>query len=396
MRNNGILLICPSIGIWKIEGDYYFDRKFYDGILAYCSRWQGEVRLAMREMKSQPPKFGLVRYVKNEFSAALTLLAPDELVSSCHMQDVSIVYASGDSFMNLHIAHLCRKKGTSCVFCIENILRTRLQIVFLSSDKLFKKIKRSVWLLFTEIRRRRAFRLSGGLISNGVAAYDEYRQLSSNTLLYFDTRITSDVLITEKELNSRLAYLDRNLPLRLGFSGRLIGIKGADHLIEVANELNIRKVPFTLDIFGSGDLVPVMKEKIQLYGLGDFVKLRGVLDFSKELIPVVKKDIDLYVVCHRQSDPSCTYLETYACGVPIAGYDNRAHKGILNICDVGWSSSLGDVRGLAETIQNLHENRNEIKKKSLNAMRFAREHTFEKTVERRIAHIEEVLNGTSG
>lgn len=33
--------------------------------------------------------------------------------------------------------------------------------------------------------------------------------------------------------------------------------------------------------------------------------------------------------CHRQGDPSCTYLETYACGMPIVGYNNQAHQGIL-------------------------------------------------------------------
>ena len=390
--NDRVMLFCPSVGVWDIDGDYYFDRKFYDGLLAYCSRWPGEIRLAIRAEKREPPQFGLIRYEQREFPASLVLLAFDEKISAKYLQDASIVFASGDNHKNLHLASLCSKSGVKCVYCIEYILETRLQIALLTHKRLMRRIKCVVWLLLMELKRRREFRLSDGLMSNGVPAYNQYRKLIGKTLLYFDTRTTEKTIITEKELNEKLEYLDRNLPLRLGFSGRLIGMKGVDHLVEVARELNKKKVPFTLDIFGGGDMVPLLIERIHLYGLSDKVILRGVVDFSKELVPYVKSSIDLYVVCHLQSDPSCTYLETYACGVPIAGYDNRAHQGILNICDVGWSSPMKDVPRLAELIHRLHENRGEIKRKSINAKKFAEEHTFEKTTKRRISYIEGVLN----
>ncbi len=123
--------------------------------------------------------------------------------------------------------------------------------------------------------------------------------------------------------------------------------------------------------------------------------MQGNVDFSRELIPYVKGSVDLYVVCHRQSDPSCTYLETYACGVPIAGYANQAHQGILDRSDVGWSVPLNDVEGLAELIARLHLQRDEIKVKARNAVSFAHAHTFEKTIEQCMDHCHKTLKGES-
>jgi colanic acid/amylovoran biosynthesis glycosyltransferase len=249
-----------------------------------------------------------------------------------------------------------------------------------------------VWLLLKERKRTQAFRLADGLQANGVPAYDAYASLVPNALLYFDTRNTASMGISDAELSTRLSHLDENAPLRLGFSGRLVGMKGADDLIEIANQLQKRQVPFSFDIFGAGELLPKMQKKIEEYDLGASVRLRGVVDFATELVPYIKSNLDLFVCCHRQSDPSCTYLETYACGVPIAGYNNRAHQGILARHDVGWSVAMNDVKGIVDLIASLNVQRSEIKTKARNAVSFAREHTFEAIFQRRISHCIQILN----
>jgi len=96
--------------------------------------------------------------------------------------------------------------------------------------------------------------------------------------------------------------------------------------------------------------------------------------------------------CHRQGDPSCTYLETCACGMPIVGYNNQAHHGILASNNAGWAVKMNDIKGMADLIISLNNRRDEIKTKSLNAACFAREHTFEATFERRISHCVQVLH----
>ncbi|NTU93705.1 MAG: glycosyltransferase, partial [Chlorobiaceae bacterium] len=96
---------------------------------------------------------------------------------------------------------------------------------------------------------------------------------------------------------------------------------------------------------------------------------------------------DLFVCLHRQSDPSCTYLETLACGVPIVGYNNRAFAGLLARADIGWGAELNDIEGIAGRIAYLNEHRSEIAGRSANSIVFARQHGFETTFRNRIDHL---------
>lgn len=385
------LLLCPSVGVWRVGNDLFFDRKFHDGVLAYTTFWPGSFRLAIRLATTPPPDFGLVQFVADKFPAKVTVIGSDQLIDINLLGGVDIVLASGDSFDSFHLSAQCRQSGIKCVYGIEYTLGTRLQIAAITASSNWSKLKSMMWLIFKERQRMQAFRLADGLQANGVPAYDAYASLVPNALLYFDTRNTADMGISDTELSARLAYLDERAPLRLGFSGRLISMKGAEDLIEIARQLQKLQLPFTFDIFGAGELFSQLQKKIEEYDLSASVRLRGVVDFASELVPFIKSNLDVFICCHRQSDPSCTYLETYACGVPIVGYNNRAHQGILENHDVGWSVTMNDVRGLADLIFKLSNQRDEIKTKALNAVRFAREHTFEATFQRRMAHCVKIL-----
>lgn len=386
-----ILLILPSAAVWRMDGNLYFDRKFYDGLSLYTEIWPGEVRVGIRIDHGSPPKFGLIKYEEQNTRARFVFLGAEEEVLEAHLRDVDIVLASADNHKNFHVASLCQKLNVACIYGIEYILETRLQILRISAGNPLQLAKSAVWLLYAEFKRRNALKQADSVQANGVPAYDVYSRFVRNPLIYFDTRIEEGMGISHSELGERLSFLDRKEPLRLGFSGRLIGIKGADHLVELGRVLHARGVPFSLDIFGDGELLPEMDAKIKNYGISAQVRLHGAVDFKNELVPYVKKNIDLFVVCHRQSDPSCTYLETYACGVPIAGYGNKAHAGILAKHDVGWKVDMNDVAGLADLIARLHLSRDEIKAKSRAAVRFAMDNNFETTFKRRISHCIDIM-----
>jgi glycosyltransferase involved in cell wall biosynthesis len=118
--------------------------------------------------------------------------------------------------------------------------------------------------------------------------------------------------------------------------------------------------------------------------------MRGVLDFANELLPFVKREVDVFVCCHRQGDPSCTYIETMSCGVPVVGYANEALAGLLQRVPAGISVPMNDAVALADVIARLATQRDTLSEMSRQALEFAAENTFEETVRKRIAHLQEL------
>lgn len=381
---NKTLLLCPSVGVWQVDNALFFDRKFYDGLLIYSKMWPGQLKLLMNIDKAEPPQFGLIQYDADNASFQLNIIASDERIKAQQLQGVHVVMGSADDFRQMHLSTLCNAMHIKCIYVIEYILETRIQIAILNQVTLWKKYKSIIWLILQEFKLKKALKLASGIQANGMPAYKKYAPLTSNSLLYFDTRNSESMLITPDELEVRLAYLDKNKPLRLGFSGRLIAIKGAMDLIKIAHILDKNGVHFSFDIFGSGELQQHMQERINQYHLQGKVILHGAVDYASVLVPFVKSSLDLFICCHKQSDPSCTYLETYACGVPILGYANRAHTGILQQVDVGWSVPMNNTAEIAKMIEILDKNRQAVKLKAKASLTFAQKHTFEKTFEVRM------------
>ena len=213
------LLIVPSVPLWDVNGELFFDRKFYDGIHSYCDNWGDTVYVVMRIVDSSPPEFGLVLYDASDFLAKLIIIGKDEPLSCHQLKSADIVLVSSDHHKNLHVSAITKDLGIKCIYIIEYILETRFQIINMSGVSHWQKIKSLVWTVLTEVKRRKAFRLADGVQANGVPAYKAYKKSVKNALLYFDSRNSAESYITESELASRLSNLDNNAPLRLGFSG---------------------------------------------------------------------------------------------------------------------------------------------------------------------------------
>jgi len=378
MPNLGLF---PAVGYWLIDGDIFLDRKFYDGLALYKKLWGHGLSVFIRQSNNPIPKFGLVRYKKEDSFFSLIKL---NTIDKTQLKNLTVILASADEFRNLELSRLCKEVNKPCIYYVEYILETRLQINWLSPKSFLSKLKSAVWLIITEIKRRSAFQFATNLQANGMPAYTAYSGILP-TLLYFDTRSTEGMIISEHELDTRLEKLAHQKKLRMAFSGRINKMKGADDLISLAKTLVKKNCDFQLDIFGDGELYKELKIEIaNSTELSKRVILHGAVSFADELIPYIKDNIDLFVCCHKQSDPSCTYLETYSCGVPIVGYDNKAHSGILELADVGWEVTMNDIEALAQKVLEINANRSLLAEKSRNARLFAMGNTFMASFQKRI------------
>lgn len=306
------------------------------------------------------------------------------------LQDMAIVQFGGDSWLR-QLPAFCRRVGLPFVFVSEYSLKTRLQIIALETTNPILRMRRAVWAWNQERYNRRAVVTAHAVQCNGTPTFDAYCALNPDTLLYFDNRIEQTMLPDASSLEDCERRLSGGSPVRLFFSGRLNLMKGADHLIPVAQELRRLGVPFTFDIFGDGPLLSTMRNQIEAAELEQVVVLHGAVDFESELVWHVQRHADLLVCCHPQGDPSCTYLETLACGVPIAGYGNESLAGLLARAPVGWMTRIGGQAALAAQIAHLVRNPRLLRDAGREALEFARQRTADIEFQKRIDQCERAL-----
>lgn len=372
------------------DGTFVLTRKFIEGVMEYVKSWPGMISVWVQRDQRADNNLDHVEVHPDDLPFRLNWLEGDDETRFYAGFDEADVVLAALVPQHIGLADLSVARNIPLTYITEYSVLTRRQIVRAETRNPLLRWRREHWAVGTEKRYRRSVSLAAGIQCNGLPTFTAYKELNRRCLLFFDTRVRTNQLVGADKLDQRLVALRNGEPLRLGFSGRLIAIKGVDHLPLVARELLRLGVSFTLDICGGGELEPTIRKDIQRFGLENHVRMRGVLDFESELLPFVAGNIDLFVCCHRQGDPSCTYLETYSCGVPIVGYANEAFSGLAEISEVGgagWATTMDAPILLARKIADLNARREEILIASRNALTFAELHTFDKTMAKRVRHL---------
>ena len=371
------------------NGKVLLTRKLLEAVLKFESLWPGTITVMMEETTEETDDLDKKIFSRDELPFNLKIVSFDQLTPDSFRNQTSLVLATVGYRQN-HISKICRLAGVPCIYVSEYTLKTRKQIIAVNTKNPLLLLRRNLWEQSQEQKQREAIQLADGLQCNGTPTYGVYRTINPDPMLFYDTRISGHMLPTFEKLQERIRTLDENKPLRLVFSGRLNHMKGADHLLVVAQELKRLEVPFELYISGAGILEKMMHDKITREGLHDCVKMMGLPDFTTKFFPFVKENIDLFICCHRQGDPSCTYLETMSCGVPIVGYANEAFTVMVENSNAGWVVEMDKPKLLAKKVAELNSNREEIKKMSFNSLNFAKLHTFDNTFVARIEHMKRI------
>ncbi len=366
-------------------GCFTLTQKFIAGMASYAKLWDGPVRAVLPLAPEPTLQLDNITVHPSELPFEMEVLKPGETWTNATRGASAVLSGLSHGFTDL--ASPLKKQGIPLIYVTELTLKTRQQIVRSSAFGALIKARKLAWEQTQEWRNLRAIKQSAGLQANGTPTYRAYQTASPDPLLFFDSRTTEANLATPEHLEARFATRRQQRRIRLVFSGRLISIKGVDHLVPLARALRERNVPFTLDIFGGGDCEDALREALVQHQLEDVVTMRGSVDFQTELMPQVRDNFDLFVCCHRQGDPSCTYLETFSLGVPVVGYDNEALTGFLEHVEAGRPTALDDVERLAECIASVSQDESMLESWSRNALEFARQHTFERTSERRMDHV---------
>ena len=389
-NGDGTLVVIASVAATFDTDGVTIDDKLYSGLILYLQEWGGPVvvltpvSVVTQAYSTRRPRHALpFRVVPFDLS--------DPAVQKI-LADATIILASADDYKQLTI---WRSTARPVVYIIEYTLRTRLQQIRATRAGVARKLKTLIWTLSQERPLRDALRNGAGMQCNGTPAFAAYGWLNGRSLRYFDTRMTDALMIDDNALAAKARRVGEPKTLRLVYSGRLETIKGAHHLVTIARLLKDRAIDFTLEIFGTGSLLGEMQQEIADAQLEDRVKLHGAVDFASVLVPHFCDKSDLFLCCHLQDDPSCTYLETLSCGVPIAGYRNRAFEGVLELGDGGAISQTRTPADMARLIGELNADRHRLTRLMRTAANIGRAHSFEKVFAERIEQLRTVSNAAT-
>lgn len=387
---NKLLVIAPIPACVAGSG-IYLDSKFVEGMLFYSERWKGKVTAIFQQSAQRLP-FDQI-FIESELPFDVKFWNLDHSFCAELLLKFDMVLCSGDIPAQLKVALKCAGTSTKAVFIIEYIPETRHQIVTLSHHPFSPKaLFQFARLAIEERARQKAFKLAAGIQCNGYPAYYFYKNLNRSTIFYIDSRMSAALMADEYEIVERENYLAIGNPIRILHSGRLEPMKGSQDIIPIARKLVDLGVDFRIDVFGTGNLENAIRSDITHFNLHDRVKMHGVVDFSTQLVPFAKRHSDIFLSCNRQSDPSCTYLESMGCGLPIVGYDNRMWSALCADSEAGLIAPMGDYNKAAKLICRLKDDLSLLSRFARNAVRFAKHREFEREFEKRMSHLECLVN----
>jgi len=383
------LVVLSSLpGIRSAEGHWLLPAKFVTGMKQYVERWNGPVVVGLQAGHEPSGDLDNRHWLPIELPFEVQIVDFRELAGSGGpLLQRSILLVTLNHVL-YGLGQRCREQGGILVANTELTLTTQLQIARSVRGWGPSLLKTGLWLLLNHRRALAEIRSAQGLQCNGTPTFEAFARHNPAPLLYFDNRVASELCAPPEEIGARCEALSRQRRLRLMYSGRLHPIKGVHHLVPLARRLRDRNIEFELRIAGDGPLRAALEAQIAHHGLHGQVRLLGTLDFHDQLMPMLRREIDLFVCPHLQGDPSCTYLETLCAGVPIVGYANEAWRGLQRLSSGGRVCALGRPGALADEIETLSNDLNALKALAMSARAFAVQHVFEIEFERRIIHLQ--------
>ncbi|MGH8288883.1 MAG: glycosyltransferase [Steroidobacteraceae bacterium] len=291
---------------------------------------------------------------------------------------------------DLGAAELARSLRIPYIPVLEYDLRTHIVASTSTTTNPLRRANRAVRSAWHHLKVTiPQMRNAQSLHCNGYPVYDEAEPYNPKRLLYFDSRMSEDMLISQDELAGRIGNRQRR-PLRLLYSGRYERMKGADDAVRSALECLRRGLDIEMHCYGQGSLRAEMDRLAGQARSPGRVQIHDALPYPQ--LVKISRTFDVFVCCHRQSDPSCTYIESFGAGLPIVGYENRMWQRLSEHSGAGYVMPPGVPEKLAERLQQLASNQTILVDMSSKALAFARQHTFEREFAKRV----DALNAATG
>lgn len=180
----------------------------------------------------------------------------------------------------------------------------------------------------------------------------EHRALAHKTIPQLDIPIIPngvDIDAFSPSVRSRSC----TLPVNIVCVGRLIERKGQHHLVRAFAALCARgnNPPVTLTLVGTGDAEAALQRLVTDLGLADKVCFTGFV--SREDMPAIYRQADIFVLPSQNEGMSIALLEAMASGLPVVVSDTGGTAELVSDGENGYVVPWADVPALTDVLARL-------------------------------------------
>ena len=192
---------------------------------------------------------------------------------------------------------------------------------------------------------------------------------------FYQNKVKANVVYIKNTLNFYPEYLNSLKAKKLLAIGRLSKEKGFTDLIDVMNLVVKQNRNITLDIYGDGEEKENIIAKIKEYKLENSVFLKGFV--SQNELNKIRKNYDLILCTSYEESFGLGVLESMAFGIPCVTFDDA--KGLLEFVNDnnGIIITNRNIEKMANSIIDLLNNYNKLKKFGENARIKSEEYAFD-------------------
>lgn len=380
------MMILPTYSAAKVQdGVCKIDRKFHTGICLYAKQLPFEILVLAPELQPTNRQMDLVSIPLDELPYRVETIKCDksyrlDTIEKSRVEVLvsqsSLVYGIG--FETQRIAY---KLGKPFIPILEYTVQTQIQMARQPMSSPFSRSIRASKIVWRFLREVGNLRRAKSIHCNGYPVFEQTKRFHGNCLLYIDSRMYENMVISAKALDKRLDTLGSRRP-RLIYSGRYEAVKGALDVVEVGLELKRLGIRFELDLYGKGGQASAMLERVRSGDAGEYIRIHDAVPFPK--LVEISRASDVFICCHIQDDPSCSYLEAFGSGLAMAGYDNRMWRALSRDAKTGAVTPMSNPAECARSIATLLADPERVKRYSRSARKFALEHCFEREFKKRI------------
>jgi colanic acid/amylovoran biosynthesis glycosyltransferase len=362
------------------------DRKFHTGMLAYCAALGGGLTTVHPLATRDHIGIDMIEVSLDCLPYAVLVVEPDGDLGPFRILIESSTLAYG---MGLGFERIAQACGVPYVMVAEYDLKTRIVVSTSQVRSVARKSVRAAriaWDYFMHFVPDA--RLAASIHCNGYPICDALQRVNPKRLLYLDSRMSESMVVSSEQLRGRLLNL-RSRPLRLIFSGRYEPLKGALDVVKVGISAIRRGLRVEMHTYGDGSQKGEMRRLVESAGMTAQITVHDGIAYP-ELVEI-SCGFDVFVCCHIQGDPSCTYLESFGAGLPIVGYDNRMWRRLCQESGAGLSVRMHDVEAVVGGLESIQSQSGLLEELSSRAREFALSHTFDREFVKRTDAIREAL-----